>query len=511
MSASPICGITVSHIDQIRSKAKDAGKVLSERFTASDEVAQVRAVYELIILSHEFQDALCKHLQLPSVDDVQFKSVIEQIEREAEAIIWMYYHPDMQNFLHSRFSVAKMVSQNASHYVSQKPTVFNMITRDYTQLVSPVAVHYINEYIIGNKQPLESIRKVKDFWNSKKSAATPASNFNHSSDEEYAEQIRSIGDQAMSEWRLDYNERLLNLKRTIDHRLRTSSVIPLKNGLPYFPFVHPVGVFKSDLFDKARQLKDDPSLDDETKYVIEDFRNDFMTMTFKPPPAQEQTKTEEMEEPEKAEEKESDEDSSSEEDDSEEEDESEEEEVEENPSPPTSPIQPSSPPPTTTKPPSPPPQEAEDNSEGSPPRGTGRHNARNWRRKRDHSSEREDDEPPTSSKSTDQQGDKRSESPTSDQDDIEEHFLDDLHERSKEYIDQFNNWDKLPEPYDHSKRFGVNDDTPQEINAADLNDDDIIISLNDSSRSVRFVLTFVETTRKPVFNRILDPRRNRKS
>jgi hypothetical protein len=510
MSAPPICGITVSNIDQIRSRAKDAGKVLSERFSASDEVAQVRAVYELIILSHEFQDALRKHLQLPSVEDARFKSAIEQIEKEAEAIIWTYYHPDMQNFLHSRFNVAKMVSQNASHYVSQKPTVFNMITRDYTQSVSPVAVRQIDEYIIGNKEPLESIRRVKDFWNSKKSAATPASNFNFSSDEEYTEQIRSIGDQAMSEWRLDHKERLLNLKRTIDHRLRTSSVIPLRNGLPYFPFVHPVGVFKSNLFDQARQLKDDPSLDDETKYVIEGIRNDFITMTFKPSPAQEQTKTEEMEEPEEAEEKKSDEDSSSEEDDSEEEDEDEDEDAEENPSPPTSPIQPSSPPPTTTKPPSPPPQEADDDASSSSNYGTGRYNRRRRQKKKAEESESDEDPPADESKS-DQQGDKRSESPTSDQDDIEEHFLDDLHERSKEYINQFNNWNELPEPQDHSKRFGVKDDTPQEINAADLNDDDIIISLNDSSRSVRFVLTFVETTRKPVFNRILDPRRNRKS
>lgn len=155
--------------------------------------------------------------------------------------------------------------------------------------------------------------------------------------------------------------------------------------------------------------------------------------------------------------------------------------------------------------PSTPPQEDEDEGNESPPIGTGRWNRR---RRRRHSSTTPEPEQSTP-KPPNQQGGQRGHSPSSDQDDLEPQFLDDLHERAAEQIKLHNNYDELPNLHDHHKRFGASDDTPHNIDVSELDDDDLIVQLTDSSTSVRFMITFNEATRKPIFNRIIDPRRRR--
>jgi CRISPR/Cas system CMR subunit Cmr6 (Cas7 group RAMP superfamily) len=154
-----------------------------------------------------------------------------------------------------------------------------------------------------------------------------------------------------------------------------------------------------------------------------------------------------------------------------------------------------------------PPQEEESSDSSGPPIGTGRWNRRNYRR-------RSTPEKPKAKQAVntfDQQGGQRDGSPVSDQDDLEEHFLDDLHDRSEDFINKHNNYEKLPEIHDHHQRFATSTDEPQTLHKYDVQDDDFVVALNDSHRSIRFVLTIVERTRKPVFNRIIDERRNRYS
>jgi len=152
-----------------------------------------------------------------------------------------------------------------------------------------------------------------------------------------------------------------------------------------------------------------------------------------------------------------------------------------------------------------PPQEDEDERSESPPIGTGRWNRRRRRRHSSTTPEPEAPQPPPPN----QQGGQRGQSPSSDQDDLEPQFLDDLHERAAEQIKLYNNYDELPALHDHHKKFGVSDDTPHNIDVSEIEDDDFIVSLTDSSTSVRFMITFNEATRKPIFNRIIDPRRRR--
>jgi hypothetical protein len=151
------------------------------------------------------------------------------------------------------------------------------------------------------------------------------------------------------------------------------------------------------------------------------------------------------------------------------------------------------------------PKEAEDKSDSSEPIGTGRWNRRN-RRRRSSSPEAEILQIQTN---PDPQGRRRETSPTSDQDDIDEHFLDDLHERAKELIDLHNTDEPLPAQHNHLEKFSVTTNEPVEIHESELHDDDYIIPLNNGMRSLLFLLTFNPITRKPTFNRILSNRRNR--
>jgi len=174
---------------------------------------------------------------------------------------------------------------------------------------------------------------------------------------------------------------------------------------------------------------------------------------------------------------------------------------------------------TTDEPQPPPPQEeetpqemeeqeeAEAESSDSNPRSKKRWNRRRTYRNQG-TPEKEDNEQAEAPQQPKAEG-SRTASPVSDQEDVETDFLNSLHERGREEIDQFNNFDKLPDAQDHCKRFEVIDDEPQEIHHTDLCDDDIIISLTDRRTSIQFLLTIDEATRKPIFNRVRNPKRTR--
>jgi len=82
-----------------------------------------------------------------------------------------------------------------------------------------------------------------------------------------------------------------------------------------------------------------------------------------------------------------------------------------------------------------------------------------------------------------------------------------LFELAQDYIDDITSQDAIPDEHRHDLRFESTDTTPVELSYAEILPDDITITMGDTSRSPRFLLTFDVNDGTPIFNRIIDRRR----
>jgi len=91
-------------------------------------------------------------------------------------------------------------------------------------------------------------------------------------------------------------------------------------------------------------------------------------------------------------------------------------------------------------------------------------------------------------------------------DEIDEDTSEFLKERAEDEIQDMISLQTIPDKWNYVKRFSIAERQLGEIHVTDMFDDDVIISLTDSRRSPKYVLTIRLSDNAPRFVRIIDPR-----
>lgn len=485
-------------INSTRNRLVDINPGFEYELRPDNEVSKTVLVYLLYLYSREFALFTLHATDASSFEDKVFQNAFELALQDVTAITWMHYHPICKNFFRARKSALEAGQLILDSDNTKIDKAINAYITTFDRIYTIPIAKFINEHVIGQSKAIANIQGLKRTWNSSLGHTADEPTLNTTVDHAYDELKQAL----LKQYKLCIErgapyDKLAAL--AVENRLSYSPVYTLSNGLPFFSFVAPHGILHPSKSERLSYDDTDIMKSHFTDAKNHPFMETFNGITFANPEDLRPVTEKENEASAEHSSNESDNESPIKGD----------EFRHDEPTP--TPVEGSEP--QVLHEPLPPHQSADEmetTTSSDSNQGTGRYNRRLKLKQRAEKSDSATKATSLHPKSADMAATTYN-GLICTQDDIEEHHLTDLLDKAREYIDSLNEPTRPPTSQNHFKRFDVEDDAPQELHSVELEDDDIIVNLNDSLRSVRYVLTFVSTYDQPVFNRIIDPRRNRKS
>lgn len=502
MAPIQICGISFENLQTKRNEAKAIGMNLRESLEKDDEITKVATFYELLLSSDQLKSLILKKSGAQSFIDLKFCDAITHTNMVVQKLLELHKRPRFE--LSIPFIVSKIDA------IRQECNSERELTRACHQIIGTIEEYsalykqFVEASIVTPSEQPTLKGAEHEAWDAHitLTSANEQERVMLDSKKETLEKVKnkvldlysgSLTSEKPNVYQLDI------CRLVLENRFKFSHFTELSNGIPLFYFIGPDVTGLLTTINSSFADEEDFKILKEINFPKSRIADQFMALTFatSTPPTPITPREEKFKKLERRSQAES---------------ESEEfytpiTGLERERTPNFEAFMPETP---LLQDPSPHSQEEVSDSNSDAPRGTGRY----ARRKKEKYAIKA--EPPSPSivmiePSPYQQEGTRSESPLSDQDDIDEHFLDDLHAQSEFSIRRIYNLAELPKMQSHQIRFWTITDEPQEVHETEVLEQDIVVPLNDSSRATCFVLTFDRNTRKPIFNRVISHRRNRYS